>query len=123
VIEFTVEPAARLRVATFTGTIDDAGLMEAYGQLIACPDYDPTLNDLADLSGVGRFDVSADALRGLIALFVPVDRLGHRTRLAIVAAADSVFGMARMYEMLRMDAPEEICVFRDMAEAREWLGA
>ncbi len=121
-IEFSVEPAARLRVATFTGTIDDAGLMAAYGELIASPDYDPSLNDLADLRAVERFEVSPEAVRRLVSMFTPVDRLSVPTRLAIVAAADSVFGMARMYEMLRMDAPEEIHVFRDMAEARAWLG-
>ncbi len=40
----------------------------------------------------------------------------------MVAEKDVSFGMARMYEMLREAEPDQIKVFRDMAEARRWLG-
>ncbi len=46
----------------------------------------------------------------------------EKSRRAIVADKDITFGMARMYEVFREDAPEEIKLFRDIAEARRWLG-
>ncbi len=46
----------------------------------------------------------------------------EKSRRAIVAETDIKFGMARMYEMYGEADPTQIEVFRDMAEARRWLG-
>ena len=55
-------------------------------------------------------------------MFAPVDELNVRTRLALVAPADDVFGISRMYQLLRGDStPEEIAVFRETAKAVAWL--
>jgi hypothetical protein len=40
----------------------------------------------------------------------------------MVASRDLAFGLARMYESLRAEAPERIKTFRTMEEARAWLG-
>jgi hypothetical protein len=40
---------------------------------------------------------------------------------AIVADKDVIFGLARMWELMSSDAPMEIMVFRDRAEAEEWI--
>jgi hypothetical protein len=121
VIRFEVDPASRTRVAWFEGVVDDAELLGSYGALVQEPDYDSTLDDLVDMTGVDRLDVSSESVRQLVRMFTPLDPEGLVTRLAIVAPRDHVFGMARMYEILRSDAPEEICVFRDRAAAERWL--
>jgi hypothetical protein len=120
-IHFKVDNRTRTRVASFEGEVNDEDLLGAYERVLAEPDYDPTLDDLVDLRGVMRLDVSSDAVRRLVALFTPLDDLGIRNKLAIVAPTTYVFGMARMYEILRSDSPEQICVFRDMSEAERWL--
>ena len=121
-MKFSVDKQRRVRTAVGTGVITDADLIDAYTQLISRPDYDPTLNDLVDLSQVERLDVSAATVRRLVALFSRFDSQTVSTRLAIVATGKAAFGMARMYELLRTDAPEEIRVFTSLASARKWLG-
>lgn len=121
-ITFSFDIETNIRTATYTGTVTDEELITAYRELLAKPDYEPTANDLVDLRGVERLDVSSEALQHLISLYSPVDQLGHHTRLAIIAASDVTFGMSRMYEMLRGDeAPEEIHVFRSYDDAVLWL--
>jgi hypothetical protein len=122
-ITFALDPANRVRTAQYTGIVDDTQLLQAYAALLADPDYDATFNDLVDLRGVARLEVSAEALRQLISMYTPVDQLGVRTRLAVVAGSDLTFGMSRMYELLRGDGiPEEIRVFRSYDDAVAWLG-
>jgi hypothetical protein len=121
-ITFSVDPATHIRTAVYTGVVDDAELLQAYGALLTQPDYDATVDDLIDLRGVERLEVSRDALSRLISMYKPVDSLGVPTRLALVAASDVTFGMSRMYEMLRGDdVPEEIRVFRSHDDAVAWL--
>jgi hypothetical protein len=120
-IRFEVDAARRTRVARFSGVVDDHELLGSYAGLVEEPGYDPTLNDLVDMTAVDRLDVSTAAVRQLVSMFTPLDHAGVVTRLAIVAPRDHVFGMARMYEILRSDAPEMIAVFRDMDEAQRWL--
>ena len=40
----------------------------------------------------------------------------------IVAPRDVLFGLARMYEILRSGSPVEVRVFRERGEAESWLG-
>lgn len=120
-IHFEVDGPRRTRVAIFEGIVTDTELLGSYGSLVQEPDYDPTLDDLVDMRGVQRLEVSTEAVRRLVDLFTPIDPEGVTTRLAIVAAKDETFGMARMYEILRSDAPEQIRVFRHRAEAEAWL--
>ena len=121
-ITFSTDHTTAIRTALFTGVIQDSDLLQAYETLLAQPDYDPTYNDLVDLRAVTRFEVSASGMRGVIAMYAPVDRLDVPTKLAIVAASDVTFGMSRMYEVLRGDdVPEQIRVFRSYEEAVAWL--
>lgn len=123
-IEFDYDAAARLRVARFTGDITDAIMVDAYRSVVSAPDYDPEANDLVDLRAVTRFGITANGMRDVMVMFAPIDQLGIPTRLAIVAPADAVYGVSRMYQMLRGDdVPETIEVFRSLDEAMVWLQA
>jgi hypothetical protein len=120
-IRFQVDPEARIRIAFFEGVVDDQEVLGSYGALVSQPDYDPTLDDMVDMGGVERLEVSSETVRRLVDMFTPLDTDQVVTRLAIVAPKDHVFGMARMYEILRSDAPEQIRVFRDRDQAERWL--
>lgn len=121
-IRFTLDKESRVRIATFEGVVDDTELFAAYQKLMSEEGFDPTLHHLADLRAVEHFAVSTAGLRQLVGSFTNLNGLGLRTKLAIVAAKDDVFGMARMYQVFRSDAPQELQIFRDMAEAKNWLG-
>jgi hypothetical protein len=123
-ITITVNTAERVRYSVFSGTINDKDLLDAYARSLQAPDFDPTLNGLVDARAVRRVDVTPAGLRHLADLIQTVDRLQLPTKVAIVAESDVAFGMARMYQSIRADggAPSEHRVFREMSEAREWLG-
>ncbi len=44
------------------------------------------------------------------------------SRWAVVADKEVMFGMARMYAIIRDRAPFEIRVFREIDAARDWFG-
>jgi hypothetical protein len=44
------------------------------------------------------------------------------SRRAFVASSDVQFGLSRMFQILSDESPAEVRVFRDLAEARRWLG-
>jgi hypothetical protein len=123
-IAIAVDPWRRLRYSVATGVITDDDVAEAYARAMADPDADPSMNVLADLSGVERVDVSADCVRRLAARQVEDER-GHtlRPRVAIVAPSDCAFGIARMYTAYRqsLDASSRLLVCRSREEAERWL--
>lgn len=46
----------------------------------------------------------------------------QRTRVAIVAGTDAVYGVARMFQILAEGKGGEIGVFRSLGDAETWLG-
>jgi hypothetical protein len=126
-IRFSYDAEAAIRTATYTGTVDDASLVQAYRDLIAQPGFDPLAHDLADLRGVERIEVTPVGLRDLGTLMAgdPAQpRSDAVAGLAIVATTPVAFGLARMFELLTQGhLPKDTRVFRDFDEAMRWLRA
>lgn len=121
-ISFDIDITHRLRRAIFQGVITEPILFQTYTQLLSEPDYDPTLDDLVDMSLVERLEVSSRGIRQLVELFADPAAAPAANKLAIVSAKDHIFGMARMYEILSSNTLEQIQVFRNLKEAERWLG-
>lgn len=123
-ITIRVDPAARVRFAVLEGTIDDEALLNAFTEVLESPDFDPTLSDLVDARGARRVDVTPAGVRRLADLVQQIDRLALPTKVAVVATDDVAYNAACMYEAIRagQQAPAEHRVFRDIEDAREWLG-
>ena len=123
-ISIRTDATARLRHATLGGVVDDAELVDAYSGVLADPNFDPTLNDLVDARGVRRVDVTPAGVRRLAELVQQIDKLLLPTKIAVVADDEIAYNAARMYEAIRVgqNAPAEHRIFRDMGEARAWLG-
>ncbi|MBI3873324.1 MAG: hypothetical protein HY304_09645 [candidate division Zixibacteria bacterium] len=62
--------------------------------------------------------VTAEGIRA-VAANNPFDRGARR---ACFAATETIFGLARMVELGRVNPKDEFRVFRSMNEARAWLG-
>ncbi len=121
-ISYHLDNELNIRTATYTGVVTDEVLLDACHALLSDPHYRPDVNGLADLSHIERLDVSQHALEQCIQMYAPVDALGIRTRLAIIAPTEVTYGLSRMYELMRGDdGPEEVQVFRDPIQARLWL--
>jgi hypothetical protein len=79
---------------------------------------------LLDLRHVTATDVSARLIREAASRAEKhVDPRLESGKFAIIAPRDFLFGMARMYEILRSDSSAEVRVFRDRLEALRQSGA
>ncbi|HKD50273.1 MAG TPA: hypothetical protein VKB90_05730 [Candidatus Acidoferrum sp.] len=82
------------------------------------PDFDPSFGEIADLTEVTQVEVSGDDIREIAQknIFSPLSRR------AIVVPNDVIFGLARMYEILReLQGESGIRVFRTLDEALDWV--
>jgi len=119
-ISYRIDAAAG---AVFTTASGDLTAEEAAGYLGKLLDQlTAPMNGLIDLREVAGVELDANAVGDLAHLTSSFEERVAGARVALVASRDLVFGMARMYQSLRADAPYEIGVFRDMDEARFWLG-
>ena len=115
--------AEGVRYSVMSGNITGADLIEAYRPRPGARGDAPA-RGLVDMREVRTLDVTSSAIWELTQLLVRADPSAKPARVAIVARADFTFGMARMFEALAESAgvKTQYHVFRDMAEARAWLG-
>jgi hypothetical protein len=52
---------------------------------------------------------------------VKLNPFGAGARRAVVVTNDVVFGMARMYQILTDESPDELRIFRKVDDALQWL--
>jgi hypothetical protein len=82
---------------------------------------DPGFDRLIDLRDVKALDVPSESVRRWAQMLQEVTDVSMPHRIAIVASANAIFGMARMFEIGQEKSPFEVVVFRDLKPAQEWL--
>jgi hypothetical protein len=95
-------------------TIDE---IKAHRDRLLCnPDFDPSFNELIDLTTMTKAEMSVNDLMDLArsSIFSPASQR------AIVAVKPEVFGMGRVYEAVHAER-SQIRVFYDRNEALTWL--
>ena len=122
-IRIDVDEDLARRESLLTGVIGDTELIAAYQALIDSPDFDPSLDDLVDASGVVRVEVTPHGVREVARIIAAMDAVNPGTRIALIAPGGAAFVMARLYTFYReaQRAPAEHRVFRDRASAEAWL--
>lgn len=82
------------------------------------PQFRDTMNQLIDFCSVTELHIASAGVRHLseASFFSATSR-----RAIVVDGRDVMFGLARMYEILRDRGPEQITVFRSFPEALKWL--
>jgi hypothetical protein len=113
---YRLDAELRLMRVTLQGRVTGDEL-DAFTQTVKHdPAYDPSWPALVDASELNPAGLSTQVLRARAA--VP---RRNPTRVAIVAPADVVFGLARMFQMMSEGRGNDIEVFRGMREAMAWL--
>jgi hypothetical protein len=126
-LDIWLDADQHLRRAVARGTLTDRELLEAWGDALADPTYDPTADNLVDMSSVDRFEVTpvgAQRLADVMAMCARPAPPGVRPRVACVAPTDDAFTVLRMYEIYRelQGSTSRYFVCRTIEEARCWLG-
>src|SRR5438045_1643409 len=117
-VSYRIDPSGGRLTVALSGTVTGDDLETLSERLKHDAAYDPSLPVLVDAT---KMSSGALPTRTVVAR-ASVPR-PHRTRIAIAASADAVYGIARMYQMLAEDKGGEIGVFRSLAEAEAWLTA
>jgi len=108
-------------VATFEGVVTDDDFIKCFSEIVSISTAEPNTDLLVDLSGIERMSIQSTTVRRAADLFKPLSSNVTR-RVAIIAPREEMFGMARMYELMRPPSQSELNVFRTAAGAKEWLG-
>jgi hypothetical protein len=106
---------------TLAGDLTDDGALEWFTQFVDSLAGRIGVGGIVDTTDVGELKISTDGVRRITEVALASQNIFEGSRWALVAERDALFGLARMYEILRSDAPYEIMVFREMEPAREWL--
>lgn len=114
---YRIAPARRMVFSVFEGTVTD-GELSAYAAALGAIRTSSRASPSSPTRAESRIDVSSAAVE----LLVDVNPYGAGSRTAVVVSSDVAFGMARMYQIRRSSAPDEVGVFRDVREAWRWLG-
>jgi hypothetical protein len=102
------------------GEITYQAFRDSIRELYEHPDWQKGLDVISDLREASLV-LSSSEMRQIITSFMVDD---EANKLAVVVSRDSEFGMARMFEILSEETNiwKEYKIFRDMAEAKKWLG-
>jgi hypothetical protein len=115
---YRIDKSRGIVFSTFEGALTNVDILGQRERIESDPEYDPAFAHLIDFRGVSEVDLDAAIVRTVA---VPTVHVSGAKR-AIVATREAVYGMARMFEQLRNVEHEDVRVFRDVEEARRWLG-
>jgi hypothetical protein len=116
-VTYHIDLGREIVFSTATGRVTDAELWAHQDQLRADPRFRPHFRQLFEVRAVDQVEVTVEGVRRLAAR----NPFGAGAKRAAVADHAVVFGLARMFELLTDRTPDEMQVFTDMTEARQWL--
>jgi len=90
-------------------------------KVINCDEYPPYVNTIWDMRKTDYRNINKQFLEELIELRKEIMPVRGKAKLAYVASSDFEFGITRMYEMLSVDIPQQMHIFRTIEEAKQWL--
>ena len=122
-IVYDLRAVVRTVAIAYEGRVTEPEYHAAYVRLYTDPAYRSGYSELVDCRGVTAFDVSVQAIRNVGEMaVVAAGTPPAPARVAIVAGDDVMYGLSRLYQTSQEPTSEVVEVFRNLAEARRWLG-
>jgi hypothetical protein len=122
-IKFSVNHNDGYVLATWTKQVTDKELFGAYVDFYQGDEWNPTFNELSDMSQADTTDITSVGLQSL-AYFS--ERMQKQYKLfswkvAIFAPNPLPFGLARMYAGMTDKLPRRFHIFTNLQDAKDWL--
>jgi hypothetical protein len=114
---YTIDEERRVVLTRGWGKVTTRELQDLTSRILLDPRFDAAYRSLADLRDVTEVMVNTMAMAETAS--TPLFVLGARR--AIVASADVVFGMARLFASFAERSGQEVRVFKDLSSAEAWL--
>ncbi len=118
--DFFIDKSLNVLFERFKGEITYQNLEDAVQKSYDHPDWQKDQNVLCDFREA-TWSLSSDEMRRVITSFSSDDQA---SKLAMLVSRDLEFGMSRMFEILSEDTAiwKKYKIFRDISEAKQWLG-
>ena len=113
-VQYSIDRARRIVFTTWNGKVSFEQLRAYLHDLSTDPGFDPSFDQLIDLSEAAEIQLNYDTLMAIR----EVDPFSAESKRAMVAPGDVAYGLGRMYEALKGGG---FTVFRDMETAAAWL--
>lgn len=115
---YKIDKERRLVLSTASGVFTLADAVEHMEKLSADPDFDPGFSQISDFTHVTRIDLSGEEIRCLAQRTI----FSANSRRAFITPNETMFGIARMFEILRgLEGEKGIRIFRTLEQALDWV--
>lgn len=115
---YEIDKERRLVTSVASGVIALRDVWAHHERLLKDPDFDPNFVQLIDVTQITKLEMSTEDIRRVAGSNV----FATNPRMAIVASSQVLYGLSRMFQILReMDGQEGIRVFRERDEALAWV--
>ena len=115
---YTVDLTRSLVLSRGWGVLTDRELLAHVHALTIDSRFAPHFRQLVDLRDVMDVQFTASTIREMARL----NPFGAGARRALVVTSDEIFGMARIYQLMTDESPNELQIFRKADYALQWLG-
>jgi hypothetical protein len=115
---YVIDPEHHLVETRRWGTVSTAEIAGLYDDLRLDPAFSPRLDQLADLTGMEEVSVDVGTIREMARLLI----FEKGRKRAFVVAKDVHYGLVRMFAAHAQLEGQQVGVFRDLVNARKWLG-
>ncbi|HEY4131655.1 MAG TPA: hypothetical protein VGM50_13635 [Gemmatimonadaceae bacterium] len=117
VVSYSIDSERRRVLVYAAGVLTRRALDVVREQLSKEPTFDPTFDQLFDLSGATNIAIPSGEMESVAS----VSAFQTGVRRAFVCTTDMQYGMARMFSAMVESYGHTARVFRNLAEAEEWL--
>jgi len=117
---YVIDKQRRLVTTTGVDRLSFTEMKAVQDQMESDPGFDPSFNELIDMTGVTTLDLTVDQAK----VIANRQHFSSTSRRAFVATSPAVFGMGRLMEAYHSMAkkPAQASVFSNREEALHWLG-
>lgn len=120
--QYAIDPERELVVIRASGSLDVEDVERMSREVYDDPDTHRGCRILVDFSEVAELDLFHDDVLRLADLHGQLQERIGRSRIAIFAPRDAVYGVGRMWHSLQPDWEADAALFRTRPEALAWLG-
>ena len=120
-ITFRIDKKSGIVFTTMEGTVSISEIIDGLQELMTHPDFSPGLNGLVDMRN-STVNSTPEEVKRIAELMTSHREEIGISRSAVVVSKDAIFGMARMFQVFAEKSSIKTQLFRDIDEARQWLG-
>ena len=119
-VSYNIDKDKNLIYIKFSGFVTKQELITSFAKMNEDPIFNKGLNVIIDAKEV-KTNLNINDIRKIITYLKYIQKKRDKIRLAIVAPENATYGISREFEALWYEQKVEVQVFRDLAEASNWI--